>query len=240
MQQDMALSIKVTASCQELCEWCGVKTWMHKNKGYQCSMESIDKLVKYSKDAGYHFRQIIYSGGEPFLWDHIEEATKMIYDSGITDAIKSYTNGFWITKDTNLKELCELFTEIIFSLYCYNTKQAALATKTPNVRVLNRESFVKNIPQRAYPGTLPAKCGCRAYGMVGDRITLCTAMDFIAARNDWDIDDLEGVICLQPKFLDYLKEFDPYNRDICMFCSGNSNVSRQLRKIPNLMGKTEC
>lgn len=234
MTQNMALSIKVTAKCQELCDWCGVKPWMHKNNGYQCSMDSIEKLVKYSKDAGYHFRQILYSGGEPFLWDHIEQATKMILKSGITDAVRTYTNGLWINSDTlpELKRLSELFTEIIFSLYWYNTPQAELAKSY--ARIFKRENFVKNIPYIKYPGTLPAECGCRAYGMVGDRITLCTAMDFLAARNNCDVEAMEGVVHLKPGFLDELMQLDPYNRDICMQCSGNLKVASRLEKVPNL------
>lgn len=214
--------------CDGGCSWCGVKDWMRQNKGYQCPIEDIEKFIKYSQDAGYFWKDIVYTGGEPFLWDYIKDATIMLRESGVVGTIKTYTNGLWIDNKKELIEIRKYFDDIIVSKYPFNHAECDIARGICSV--LDRQDFVEHADHN-FPDAIPAICGCRAYGLFNGTISLCTSMPFLAAIYGWDYTKLPGVTKLQPNFLDHIDDSNVVNREICTWCFGNKRISKQLKKI---------
>lgn len=223
------LSIKTTAVCNGKCWWCGVQDWMEQNKGYHQSIENIEKFIEYSKDAGYKWNDIVYSGGEPFLWKHLDEATHLLKSSGIVGKIITYTNGFWMKDREQIAKRISEFDSVILSVYPFNQDKVALSRGL--VGVANRPEFFVH-PNKNYPDLIPAICNCRAYGMVGDVITLCPSMHFVAAGCNLEFEDSEWTT-LQPNFLDHIDDSNVVNREICSWCFGNTRIHKHLEKIPN-------
>jgi hypothetical protein len=203
---------------------------MDKNKGYQCSIEDIDKFIKYSQDAGYFWNDIVYTGGEPFLWKHWEEATNKLRESGVVGTIKAYTNGLWMKDRNEIHRRAEMFDQIILSKYPFNKEQVQISSGL--VTPLGRDEFVIHA-KHSFPDSIPAICGCRAYGLFDGTISLCTSMPFLAAIYNWDYKKMDGVAELQPNFLDYIDDSNVVKREICTWCFGNKRVSKHLDKIPN-------
>lgn len=226
----MYLSIKTTAACQKLCNgWCVVKPWMRKHRGEETSLENIKALIRHSLDSGYCYERILFSGGEPFLWSHIGEAARMLKDSGISKEVVTYTNGLEI--DT-VNALAHLFDTVLVSLYPYNKEQAArLKLLHKNVEIIKRPRFY-GIPPGPIGGSLPAKCGCSAYGMFKDHVTLCSAQEFVYPYLGKPTPDNE-VVRLGPGYLESLADINPYNRPICQQCFGNAHVVGKTRSYPN-------
>jgi len=232
----MGLSIKVTSECQQICSWCPVKPWMNANPGYHLSMKNVNDLIKYSKESGYHWQFIMFSGGEPMLWKNIVPAAKAINESGITDGIISYTNAMTADKDLEkIKAVAENVSMIKISVYDYNDDQVRkLCVEIPEkVRLINRAYF-NTIPDDPIPDSLPAECACSAYGMIGNRITLCSFMEFMVGYKGWDIKDFsESFTTLKPNFLDDLKDKNPFRQQMCAYCFGNNKVAAKCEKIEN-------
>jgi hypothetical protein len=228
----MGLSIKVTSECEKLCSWCPVLPWMDANPGYHLAMAAIEDLIKYSKSACYHWNFIMFSGGEPMRWRNIVAAAKLLKRSHITDQIITYTNA--MTDIEKVKEVSRYVDTIKVSAYDYNKPQVSkLLSEVKNATRITRLYF-KKIADERIPDSLPADCTCSAYGMIGNRITLCSFMEFMIAYKGWDIKDFEDeVSILGPNFLDKLKKKDPFAREMCAYCFGNSKVDSQVEKIPN-------
>jgi len=96
----LELEIKTTSLCQRRCKNCSVIPWMDANPNFHTSIEQIDNLIKYSKESNYHWEYILLSGGEPLLWKHCLEGTKLLYESGICSRLILLTNGLQIKTDT--------------------------------------------------------------------------------------------------------------------------------------------
>lgn len=226
--QAKRISIKTTAQCNGGCWWCGVQDWMDDHKGYQCKMTDIEKFIKYSVDAGYKWQDVVFTGGEPFLWKHWKEAAVALRESGVVGKIMTYTNGFWIKTREEIENRKEYFDAILVSSYPWNTKQTNMARGITTV--IDREDFYNVKADQAYPESIPAMCGCRAYGLFDGTVSLCTSMPFLASIYGWDYKKMDGVTKLRPNFLDYIDDSNVVKREICTWCFGNKRVAKHLDK----------
>jgi hypothetical protein len=226
---DMILTIKTTAKCQNSCEWCIVVPWMEQNPGFETTIENIKDLIKWSNYSDYQWNRIIFSGGEPLLWPHLKDALRLIRESGITDALYMYTNAMRVDKEylPEFKAIASYFDTVIISSYPNNQDQIDLimAAKIPCILPYSRPRFFKS-PDGPVPNSIPAVCGCSAYGMEGDKITLCGVQDHLIIYKGWDLEDYSGERTkLGPNFLEELSKMDRTVRQICQYCFGNKLVS---------------
>lgn len=235
MKHRMGLSIKVTSDCEKLCSWCPVKSWMNSNKGYHLSLDHVRDLVKYSKESGYHWQFIMFSGGEPMLWENIIEGSRIIKESGITNQLITYTNAMIADRDLDKVVSVSRNVDVIkISVYDYNDTQVRkIATNIENVILINRSYFFK-MPDEPVENSLPADCGCSAYGMIGNRISLCSFMEFMIAYRGWDIEQFKREFThLKPNFLSDFDGINPFDRPMCSLCYGNMKVQKKCEKIKN-------
>jgi len=225
----MVLSLKTTALCHEKCgSWCVVKPWMHKHAGQETTIQSIEDLVRYSLDSGYHYKAIVLSGGEPFLWSHIHEASRLLKWSGITDALTVYTNG--LEEDAILLN-AHYFDRVLLSVYDYNIDEIDRLHETLGNSEIKLKKNLFHAPKDAVD-PLPADCGCSAYGMWQNRVTLCSSMEFYYLYMGWEM-PADEITTLRPDYLDAFTDMDPHNREICRWCFGNRRVREKAVTVKN-------
>lgn len=83
--------IDPTSKCNLSCTGC----WAGEYSKYDSlSFEEVDRIVTEAKDLGIYF--IAMSGGEPFMWPHLEKLCRKHSDV----AFMTYTNGTLIDEDT--------------------------------------------------------------------------------------------------------------------------------------------
>jgi hypothetical protein len=203
---------------------------MDQSPGYEMEMGHVEDLVRYSKDAGYKFEFIIFTGGEPFLWRHIEDAAKAIRTAKIADVLTVYTNGLEIEKILSLKGL---FTNLKITRYSYNGHAFGELNGLSNLTVKTLKHF-STYPGQAIEDSLPSDCGCRAYSMLGDQVYLCSFQPMLMAHYGAKIgcQDLD-IVPMQPKFLDDFRTMNPFNRERCRWCFGNTKVASKTARIVN-------
>ena len=234
MIQKMVLSIKTTAACQLHCSFCPVVPWMKSREGWQTTLQDITDLIYYTQKAGYHYKRIIYSGGEPLLWDHLKKAAKLIKESGITDDTFMYTNGLSVTEKSlpEFKEICGLIDNVGVSSYSENQDniKLILAENIPNVSIIKRERYFE-IQEKPVLNSFPANCGCKALGMIGNKITLCSFQDHLIAYKKWNPEDFKDqTVLLKENYLKPFEVMNPFIRDMCAYCIGNLKVKAWIMK----------
>lgn len=228
MIQKMVLSIKTTASCQNSCSFCPVVPWMEKNKGFETSIKDINDLIYYTKNSGYHFKRIILSGGEPLLWNYIKECLWLLKHSGISDDLYMYTNALAVNENNieEFKEICELLDGVNVSKYDNNHENIdlILAENITNITIIKREKYY-DITEKPIKNSLPADCGCKAFGMIGNIITLCSFQNHMIEYKGWDLEDYKDqMVELGENYLEPFENTNPFTREMCSYCIGNLKV----------------
>jgi hypothetical protein len=228
------LSIKTTSLCQMYCKHCTVIPWMQQHPDYHVSIEDIKNLIKYSKESNYKWKFILLSGGEPLLWENLEEGTVLLYKSGITDNLTMFTNAMAVNEKNigRIGIVIDNLHNFRISAYKSNRKKIDYVVKKFGNRVNVVEREVRAIaPTEPIKNSLPADCHCRAYSLVDGYIDACGPARTILCKIEGMFlgDDVKSVK-LQKNFLDFYKEYPKYNRKICQYCISNSKVEKHLKK----------
>ncbi|KKL26533.1 hypothetical protein LCGC14_2394320, partial [marine sediment metagenome] len=84
----------MTAKCTRDCPECSQRGFRRSNHGYVASLEAIEKWIGCTKDSGYApYRSLILTGGEPLLWENLEEGVRLLRESGLGQQVNLFTNG---------------------------------------------------------------------------------------------------------------------------------------------------
>lgn len=236
-----SLSIKTTSLCNLRCKHCSVIPWMDANPNWHTSLEDIEKLIKYSRDAGYMFDFLLLSGGEPLLWKNVVEGTKLIKQAGIMYSLVFLTNGIALFDD--LDKVFEIISYVnVFRIARYerNTEiikrfLEVIRDKPFSHKVMiedRKDHFIS--PTEPIPNSLPAECFCDAYAMSNGCIDICGPSRCIAHRQGWNLNDSpEMSTPISENFLDYFKNEDRFNKKWCQYCIANKKVSSAVEVYHN-------
>jgi radical SAM protein with 4Fe4S-binding SPASM domain len=94
--------IEVTGSCNFNCKWCFANSTRSRESSHM-EIGSLKKLLAYL--AGNGVRQVTFSGGEPTIYPHLDEAVKTASEFGMT--VHMNTNGFLLSRE-RARELASL------------------------------------------------------------------------------------------------------------------------------------
>jgi MoaA/NifB/PqqE/SkfB family radical SAM enzyme len=83
----------ITHRCNLTCKMCGI--WRYGNEKEELSLDEISQVAARMRRLGVV--QCSIGGGEPFAYDHIEEAAKFFVDEGINTRL--LTNGIGVGRD---------------------------------------------------------------------------------------------------------------------------------------------
>lgn len=118
------IKIEVTHDCRLKCLHCS--SFAGQDTGRSLEWESCEKIIDDAKAMGV--RELAFSGGEPLIWDHIAEATKLA--SGHDIEVFLYTSGYAPNARRIIKSLRNFgLSKAMFSIFGENAEQHESITK---------------------------------------------------------------------------------------------------------------
>jgi len=216
----------VCLQCQRHCSECSQQPLMNWKPKYQMSLEEIEKFIKVTKDSGYDkFKWIIISGGEPLLWNNLEEGLSLLKKSKIANAIKIFSNGINVSKIT-YKVLINS-SVIRVSQYKENWQilQDLKRQYKNKIEIVDRTVHTK-LPTKLYDNVLPAKCHCQGYAVCDNKIYACPMIPAICRKLNFDIEYFCPII---PHWVEALDLFNRENEYVCQGCIGNLKVREKIK-----------
>jgi hypothetical protein len=221
------IEILVTGACDRKCKHCSQAAYNEDYKKYQTSLELVEKVCRRSMENGARYEWLQFSGGEPLLWDNLEEACRLAKESGAFQKVRVFTNGFQADRlysalDAGLIDCAYIDT------YNGNPK----AVKTLKEKWPDRSAFDptvhKPLPTKAIDGVLPARCNCDHLCVVENNVYPCGNFYTHIKRLGKDFGDYE-FCSLDDDWVEFYRRVDRFNMDICSYCLANGRV---WEKIP--------
>lgn len=197
------------------------------------SLEEIQRFVEFTRESCYEpFKSIIISGGEPLLWDHLEDGVRILAASGLSERLNIFSNG--INTQAVTAGLLENITTLRLSKYIGNqARLGELVARfgTGHINIVDRTNHTP-IPAAALDHVLPAKCGCEGYALCDGVMYACPMVPAVAKEMHWSISDFpEAYQPLWPHWAEALAEFDRANHVLCRACIGNHRVRAKQAKM---------
>jgi len=191
------------------------------------SMEEVNNFIASSSARGIHYSCITYAGGEPAMWTHLKEATKLLYESGVTNKIELVSNG---TYPDRILEI-----EPMLSAYAISTTQCPPEnlSKFTGCRVVFNSMPHRPLPLVPIENTLPAFC-CSDADLSGEKSNqlnyingkvyyCCNAL--LQSERTGITDDL--VCDFEEDFIEKYRD-KKYDKEICKYCLCNSRVWEKI------------
>lgn len=235
----LVLGIFTTSLCNLSCKNCSLQDMMRAYPGFQWSLEDVDRFIYYTKLSGYKYDNICLSGGEPLLWTHVIDGSKMIKEAGMTKLLTMESNGLVISENNLdlLVNVLENVDRVRFSLYTKNKENIKLIQKKfPKKKGLKRGVFVVDkvvhrvLPTRHYPNTLPVKCRCPNYYLKGTTVQICGGINELIFHFGWDKKNYSKFFeNLKNGYLERLNKINRKNQKHCEYCLINGPIWRQLK-----------
>ncbi len=219
----------VTAKCTRDCPECSQRGFRRSNHGYVASLEAIEKWIGCTKDSGYApYRSLILTGGEPLLWENLEEGVRLLRESGLGQQVNLFTNGD--PSELVTDSLMDSLSTLRISHYGDNSESIA--------RLKKRYGSLVDVAQRQrhYPipktltgrSVLPARCGCEGPALLGGRVYGCSMLVTVADELGLDLAAYPESHCkLQVGYLELLAGFPRTLHDCCRACIGNIMLRRE-------------
>lgn len=207
-----SLSIKTTARCKLHCRDCPVVPWMKSDPEYQLELGTLRQFLKICRECGYVFGRILLGGGEPLLWDHLEEGLDLLIASKVARKLEVLTSGAEVHRRARL-----------------GLKYGRHVRWSINPPLVNHWQ----LPSKSVRDSLPAHCGCTHYSLIYDRVEICGLARFISVGQGRDFDTWpECSVPIASGFLEHLESLDRFNRWWCTYCIANRKVQRQTMRRP--------
>ena len=160
------LKIEVTYNCPLACVHCSSNA----DDEVTLSISKSNCFSIITQAAKMGVEKIAFSGGEPLVWDGIEEAIKLCNDNNIEASI--YTSGNCVDIDDKFKVLAAShLKKAIFSIYSPDESE--------HIRITRKYDSFKN--------TLNAIAACRKNGIIPE-------IHFVALASNYE--QLSGVVAL--------------------------------------------
>ncbi len=228
------MKFEVCSACQNTCVLCAHDVLIRAFRGYQLSLDELDKFIYYTRKSKYYVSQLWIQGpGEPTLWKYFNEGINRLYRSGVIGSINIETNGLSLDSLTN--QTWSYLNKIYVSIYPDFDKKdflESLKKRYPHKIIEQEVSQFEEVSPEKQLSNIPASCGCAGPMFVKDKIFYyCGPTGFSAAKamgkNIFDFQDLFKEIGLN-----YLENADFTklgNMEICRYCFSNSNAIRTLQ-----------
>jgi organic radical activating enzyme len=194
------------------------------------SVEEIKELLHFSAISKYSF-DFILTGGDPLLWNNLEEGLVALRKSPVTKSITMFTNAMFHKRLTQKSVDC--LDAIRISHYDGNESHMDEMKKTwpDKVHIVDRTEFWEN-PSEPVEGSLPAQCLNPETLYYNRRVYACPHSASIAKKNGSEV---QTFFDLKSNFLnDYRAIRIGQEKDICSMCISNMKVRNQVEKIVNI------
>jgi len=216
-----AVSVFVTDMCTLSCQHCSQAMFRPEDAHWQWSMEDVEKWIYACEVLSHAYDFIIYTGGEPLLWENIVPATRLIRSSGITKEIRTFTNG--TIPELMTGEFLGLFDQVRVSDYGHHSHiMEGLQYHYKHVKVFPIQQTP--LPSQPLPHMLPANCTCDRIGIMGDKVFHCPNAYSNILRLGKRLEDYQDLWCNMDEYHSGLFIKDRYTQDICSICISNKRI----------------
>ena len=218
------VSLMVTLACTRRCPKCIQRKLLQWHGDYQMGMEELDWFIECT---GSHvFDSLTITGGEPLLWDHLEEGVVRLRESGIARRIDMFSNGDQLWKIT--PTLMEHLDELRISMYGDTSYAVWLAQANGKVQLADRSKHYEP-PAALFPADLvwPPKCNCPGIMVCNGGAYACANVPAVMAECGIASADYPALMCkLDPFYLDEVRPYWGQAHELCRGCLANMRVRR--------------
>ena len=229
------LKLEVASPCQNDCELCAHADLMRHIKGYQLSMEKLDRFLYYTERSNYFIRSLsIHGPGDPFLWKHLNEGLLRLKRSRSIGWVTMVTNGLLLDRITDEAMACldRLFISVYSNYNRHEVFDRFCAKHGARVGLWDGTFFWEHT---ASPGqTAPATGGCTCVGpmLYDDRIFPYCGPPVFGAAKAKGVDPLTVQNLSVPLGPDYMAGYNARlvgRMDICRYCWAYPNFQGRWR-----------
>ncbi len=217
-------NIFTISRCTRKCPECIQRGWTSKHADYELSLEDLTKWIDCTKESNYRYAVIQLSGGEPLLWKHREEGSRLLRDANI-GPLMMFSNADRIENVTD--HLMDSLSTLRLSRYEGNAKNIELLQVRygKKVQVVDRKQHFPIPKKLAGRECLPAHCGCLGVALYGDKLYGCSLLITVAEEFGLDLLQYPESQCdIQVGYLEKLAGFPRKQHDCCRGCTGNYNL----------------
>lgn len=228
--------LEVSSPCQNDCELCAHADLMRHIKGYQLSLEKLDRFLFYTERSNYFIRSLsIHGPGEPFLWKDLNEGLRMLKRSPAIGWVTMVTNGLLLDRITDDGMACldRLFISVYANYNRHELINAFRAKHRTKVSLWDGTYFWEHAADPRQ--TAPATGGCNCVGpmLYDDRIFPYCGPPLFGAARAKGVDPLAIPNISVPVGPNYLSLYNARlvgRMDICRYCWANPNFRGQWRE----------
>jgi len=211
-------------------------------KGYQLTIEELQKFIDCTKESGYFFKIMhVHGVGEPLVWKHFDKGIKLLKESGIAEKIIVTTNGLLLNK---VKEATwEYVDEVHVSVYKDKPNpgiETVFKNKFPNKFIFGSIDEFRAMPQKEYRNKIPGICVCPGPMFVKDTIFLYCGPPLFDAIKVMGMEIFNCRDLYVPVQLNYMATFQTRKlgaMNYCASCFGNQRISMPLYHHGHLPSK---
>lgn len=227
--------LEVSSPCQNDCELCAHADLMRHIKGYQLSLEKLDRFLFYTERSNYFIRSLsIHGPGEPTLWKNLNEGLKMLKRSRAIGWVTMVTNGLLLDRFTDEGMAC--LDRLFISVYAnYNRHELLAGVRAKYGDRISLWDGTYFWEHAAEPGkTVPATGGCNCVGpmLYDDRIFPYCGPPVFGAAKAKGVDILTVPNLSVPLGPNYMASYNSRlvgRMDICRSCWANPNFHGKWR-----------
>ncbi|HVS51467.1 MAG TPA: radical SAM protein [Opitutaceae bacterium] len=227
--------LEVSSPCQNDCELCAHADLMRHIKGYQLSLEKLERFLYYTERSNYFIRSLsIHGPGEPFLWRDLNEGLLMLKRSKAIGWVTMVTNGLLLDRITDEAMACldRLFISVYANYNRHDVLNAFLAKHGQRVSLWDGTYFWEHTgdPKKTAPAT--GGCSCVGPMLYDDRIYPYCGPPVFGAAKAKGVDIASVPHLSVPLGPDYMASFNAKlvgRMDICRYCWSNPNFHGQWR-----------
>jgi hypothetical protein len=216
------LEIMVTGKCDRNCQHCSQAEYNKDYACYQTPLELVDKVCLRALENGAKYEWLQFSGGEPLMWDNLEEACVLAKDSGAFQKVRVFTNGF---KSSRLYSALDkgLIDCAYIDTYNGNPKAVKVLGEMYSGKSFLDPTVHKPLPENPIPDSLPARCNCDHLCVIENNVYPCGNFYNHVTRLGRDFEDYK-FCSLDEDWIEFYRKVDRFNMDICSYCLANGKV----------------
>jgi hypothetical protein len=227
--------LEVSSPCQNDCELCAHADLMRHIKGYQLSLEKLDRFLFYTERSNYFIRSLsIHGPGEPFLWKELNAGLRMLKRSRAIGWISMVTNGLLLDRLAEDSMACidRLFISVYSNYNRQEMLQGFVKQHAKKVRLWDGTNFWEHTadPTKTAPAT--GGCTCSGPMLYDDRIFPYCGPPVFGAAKAKGVEVLKIPHMSVPLGPDYMAAYNARlmgRMDICRYCWANPNFQGKWR-----------
>ena len=231
------LNLFVGSQCDRACSLCSFGPLRDVDPSYQMTLDEVAKLIDACKVSRYRsWSGVIITGGEPTLWPHLVEATRMISAAKLSPETQVFSNA--ANAERVPRELFQ-YAVLRCSQYPNNAAQIGELLRRFGPRNVRTVDKLKHYPHPAEflpADTLPADCLCDGPLVYRGRVWNCVSLPPLVLRHGGDLGTVAESCELRPGFMEAIWRYDATINPLCRACIGNRKVRKWLKEEQTAQG----